>query len=76
MEAVAQREESRLRRFLPTAELSNMSKDEWQTLRFPSPMDEFYVSALTESQVTELRAAFDRFDENGDGHMCENPRCR
>jgi len=61
------REESRIKRFVPTAQIQNMTEDEWATINVPSPMDAFYVSQLTDAHVMQLRAAFDRFDENGDG---------
>ena len=31
-------------------------------------------SMLTQAQQTELAVAFDRFDRNGDGHMCARAR--
>ena len=60
-----QREESRVRRLLPTSQLGA----DVGGGSVPHAMDEFYVNQLTESQVAELRASFDQFDEDGDGHM-------
>ena len=69
VQAARQREESRRTRLLPTSKLENMGALDELGIGASHAMDEFYVHQLTESQVAELRASFDQFDVDGDGHM-------